>query len=319
MPRKPDIDLPDLSGKLVVVTGASDGIGLGVANRLAATGAELVLPVRNRTKGEAAIERIRTTTPGAAVSLRDLDLASLHSVAALGETLNAEGRPIDILINDAAVMAPATRHTTADGFELQFGTNHLGHFALAGHLLPLLSAGRARVTTVSSLAARRASYNWDDLQWERDYHPSKSYGQSKLATLQFALELQRRSRQAGWGITSNAAHPGLAPTNLQSSGPNMGRTKEASMDRWMKRLSRLGFLVGTVGTAVLPPLYAATMPDAVGGAFYGPDNLLHTSGGPAEEPVYKPARDEDDAARIWQVSEELTGVSFSIDQQPVGS
>lgn len=306
MPRKQaDIEVPDLSGKLAVVTGASDGIGFGLAGRLAAAGAEVLMPVRSRNKGAAAVERILAQTPGAAVSLRDLDLASLASVAALGDTLNDEGRPIDILVNNAAVMAPQTRHTTVDGLELQFGTNYLGHFALTAQLLPLLRAGRARVTTVTSLAARKASYNWGDLQWERSYHPMNAYGQSKLATLQFALELQRRSEASGWEITSNAAHPGLTTTNLQSSGPNMGRDGEASIDRWMKRLAKRGFLVQTVATGVLPALYAATMPEAKGGAFYGPDGLLHTTGAPARQRLYKSARDEDEARRLWQVSEEL--------------
>jgi NAD(P)-dependent dehydrogenase (short-subunit alcohol dehydrogenase family) len=311
MPRKqPDIEVPDLTNKRVLITGASDGLGLGLAGRLAAAGAEVVMPVRNPTKGAAAIERIKAETPGAEVSLRDLDLASLESVAALGETLRGEGRAIDILINDAGVMAPKTRQTTGDGLELQFETNYLGHFALAAQVLPLLRAGRARVTTVSSMAARSSKYNWDDLQWEKDYNPMKSYGQSKLATLQFALELERRSQAGGWGITSNAAHPGLTSTNLQASGPNMGREKESGMDRWFKRLSKRGFLVQTVAAGVLPTLYAATSPEAKGGAFYGPDGFLHTTGGPAEQAPYKPARSQADAERIWKVSEELAGVTF---------
>ncbi len=171
MPRRPvDISVPDLSGKRAVVTGGSDGIGLGLASRLAAAGAEVLLPVRNARKGEAAVALIRRENPRADVRLRDLDLSSLASVAALGEALRAEGGPIHILINNAGVMTPPDRQTTADGFELQFGTNYLGHFALVGHLLPLLRAGRARVTSQLSIAANQNAINWDDLNWERSYH-----------------------------------------------------------------------------------------------------------------------------------------------------
>src|SRR5258706_1227925 len=169
----------DRTGRLAVVTGASSGFGLGLAPRLAAAGAEILLPVRDEAKGEAALSRIRAEVPGADVSLRELDLASLKSVDALGDTLNAEGRPIHILINNAGLMTPATRHTTADGLELQFGTNHIGHFALTGRLLPLLSAGEARVTTMTSSAARHAPLNWEDLQSERAYAPVPPYNRSK--------------------------------------------------------------------------------------------------------------------------------------------
>ncbi|TDB83278.1 SDR family NAD(P)-dependent oxidoreductase, partial [Micromonospora fluostatini] len=204
MPRTPiDITLPDLSGKRAVVTGASDGMGLGMATRLAAAGAEVILPVRNPRKGEAAITTIRRAAPGATFSLRSLDLSSLESVAALGDTLREEGHPIHILINNAGVMRPPNRQSTADGFELQFGTNHLGHFALVGRLLPLLRAGGARVTSQVSIAARRGRINWDDLNWDRSYHGMRAYSQSKIAFGLFGLELDRRSRAHGWGITSN--------------------------------------------------------------------------------------------------------------------
>ena len=306
-----DVKVPDLTGKLAVVTGASDGLGLGLADRLARAGAEVILPVRNPAKGAAALARIRAANPGATVSTRTLDLASLDSVAALGQTLRAEGRPIDILINNAAVMAPATRHTTDDGLELQFGTNHLGHFALVAHLLPLLRAGHARVTTMSSFGARNAQLDWDDLQSERKYAPMRAYGQSKLAIMLFALELDRRSRAAGWGLVSNVAHPGLTATNLQASGPNLGRAKQSSMDRWFKRLSRVGFGVQTIETGVLPALYAATSPDAKGGAFYGPAGLAHLTGGATEQAVYRPARDTAAAEKIWASSERLAQVEFA--------
>ncbi|WP_302851356.1 SDR family oxidoreductase [Actinomadura sp. WMMB 499] len=261
MPRKRiDITVPDLSGKRAVVTGASDGIGLGIAARLAAAGAEVVLPVRNPRKGEAAITTIRRRTPDAAVSLRELDLSSLASVAALGATLQAEARPVHILINNAGVMTPPDRQATADGFELQFGTNHLGHFALVGHLLPLLRAGHARVTSQVSVAASRGTVNWDDLNWERSYDGMRAYRQSKIAFGLFGLELDRRSRARGWGITSNLAHPGVAPTNLLAARPELGRDRDTSGRRLIRALSERGILLGTVETAKLPALYAATSP-----------------------------------------------------------
>ncbi|MEU8207063.1 SDR family oxidoreductase [Streptosporangium sp. NPDC049046] len=306
-----DVSVPDLTGKLAVVTGASDGVGLGLAVRLARAGAELVLPVRNPVKGEAAVARVRAAAPGAVVSLRELDLASLASVAALAEKLNAEARPIDLLINNAGVMAPATRHTTADGLELQFGTNHIGHVALVGGILPLLRAGQARVTTMSSSAARTAGIDWDDLQSERKYSPIRSYGLSKLANLMFGLELDRRSRAGGWGVVSNVAHPGTTLTNLYASGPNLGRTRPSPLKAIMTRLSRVGLFVQTVDRGALPGLYAATDPRARGGRLYGPDGFGQFTGDPTELPIYKPARDEAAAARLWDVSERLARVEFA--------
>jgi NAD(P)-dependent dehydrogenase (short-subunit alcohol dehydrogenase family) len=306
-----DLTVPDLSGTLAVVTGASDGIGLGLAERLARAGAEVILPVRNPAKGDAALARIRAAAPGDTVSTRPLDLASLASVAALGRALRSEGRPIDLLVNNAAVMAPPDRHVSADGYELQFATNHLGHVALVAHLMPLLCTGGARVTTVSSFAARGGRIAWDDLQSERSYAPMKAYGQSKLALMLFALELDRRSRAEGWGITSNVVHPGLTSTNLQASGPNLGRTRRSPMDPVFRRLSKMGFLVQTVASGLRPALYAATSPAARGGAFYGPGGLGHFTGAPVEQNIYRTARDTADARRIWQVSEQLARVEFA--------
>ncbi|HVQ98120.1 MAG TPA: SDR family oxidoreductase, partial [Mycobacterium sp.] len=181
------VTVPDLSGKLAAVTGSNSGLGLGLARRLAGAGADVIMAICNRAKGEAAIAEIHETTPDAKLTIRSLDLSSLASVAALGEQLNAEGRPIDILINNAGVMTPPDRATTSDGFELQFGSNHLGHFALTAHLLPLLrAAGGARVVSLSSLAARQGRINFDDPQFEKSYSPMRAYGQSKLAVLMFA-------------------------------------------------------------------------------------------------------------------------------------
>ncbi|MGW0909567.1 SDR family oxidoreductase [Streptomyces sp. NPDC002853] len=313
MPRKTiDITVPDLTGRRAVVTGASDGIGLGLATRLAAAGAEVLLPVRNPRKGEAAITAIRQAVPHANVTLRELDLSSLASVAALGKTLGDEGRPIHILVNNAGVMTPPDRQTTADGFELQFGTNHLGHFALVAHLLPLLRAGHARVTSQVSVAAKQNAINWDDLNWERSYDGMKAYSQSKIALGLFGLELDRRSQADGWGITSNVAHPGVAPTNLLAARPEVGRAKDTMGVRLIRALSARGIVVGTVHTAQLPALYAATSPDAERGGFYGPRGPGHMGGPPAEQKLYPRLRGTGEARRVWQVSEELTKVPFLV-------
>jgi NAD(P)-dependent dehydrogenase (short-subunit alcohol dehydrogenase family) len=311
MPRRNiDIPIPDLSGRRAVVTGASDGMGLGIAARLAAAGAEVIMPVRNRAKGESAIARIRQGTPRADVSLRDLDLASLASVAALGETLGGEGLPIHLLINNAGVMTPPDRQTTADGFELQLGSNHLGHFALVAHLLPLLRAGRARVTSQISVAARRGSIDFADLNWERSYNGMRAYSQSKIAFGLFGLELDRRSRTLGWGITSNLSQPGVAPTNLLAARPELGRSEETSGRRVIRSLSERGILLGTVETAKLPALMAATDPQAQRGALYGPSGFGHLGGRPAEQRMYPSLLSSDDATRVWKASERLTGTAI---------
>jgi NAD(P)-dependent dehydrogenase (short-subunit alcohol dehydrogenase family) len=304
--------MPDLAGRRTVLTGGSDGIGLEIATRLAVAGAELVLPVRNPAKGESAVARIRQQAPDARVTLRHLDLSSLESVAALGETMRAEGDPIHLLINNAGVMTPPDRQTTVDGFELQFGTNHLGHFALVAQLLPLLQAGKARVTSQISVAANQGAINWDDLNWERSYHGMRAYSQSKIAFGQFGLELSRRSMEHGWGITSNLSHPGIAPTSLLSARPELGRggdTTSVLLIRWM---SARGILVGTPETAALPALFAATSREARDGAFYGPKGIGHMGGAPAEQPLFSRLRSEEEAARVWQVSEELTKVPFPV-------
>jgi NAD(P)-dependent dehydrogenase (short-subunit alcohol dehydrogenase family) len=310
-----DITVPDLSGRRAVLTGASDGIGLVLARRLAAAGADLVLPVRNRGKGEAAAAGIRARVPRASITLHALDLSSLGSVADFAGALLTEGRPIDVLVNNAGVMTPPERRTTVDGHELQFGTNHLGHVALVADLMPLLRAGRARVTTQVSVAANRNAINWDDLRWQRSYDAFSAYSQSKIALGLFGLELDRRSRAHGWGITSNIAHPGVAPTNLLAARPEIGRPGESREIRLIRRLSALG-IVGTPETAALPALFAATSPDAAGGRFYGPRRFRHMSGPPAEQQAYRRLRSLEDAQRIWRLSEQLTGVSFPQGQEP---
>ena len=311
MPRRtPDLTIPALHGTRAVITGASDGIGLGIAARLAAAGAEVIMPVRDREKGERAIERIRSSAPQGSLSLRDLDLAALDSVAALAQTLTGEGTPIGILVNNAGVMTPPTRRTTADGFELQFGANHLGHFALVGRLLPLLRAGSARVVSQISIAAERGSLNDDDLQWERSYDSMRAYSQSKIAVGLFGLELDRRSRRDGWGITSVLSHPGVAPTNLLAAQPELGRATQTTARRVIDALSRRGILFGTAESAALPAVLAATSVDVRGGEFFGPSGIAHLGGAPAAQKLYSRLRDDATAARVWNISEELTGVSF---------
>ena len=312
MPRTPtDITVPDLTGKHALVTGASDGLGLALAERLARAGADVVLPVRNQAKGAAAADRIRAAAPAATIAVRTLDLSSLASVAALADELIADGRPIDILVNNAGIMTPPSRRQSEDGFELQFATNHLGHFALTARLLPLLRAGRARVTTQASIAANRHGVAWDDLQWEQSYDKEKAYSSSKIAVALFGMQLDRLSRTRGWGITSNVAHPGISATNLLAAHPELGRDGDTLSVRVIRRLatSRIP-LAQTAAEGILPALYAATSPDAQGGRFYGPSGPMQLTGAPTERKPYKYIADERDGERIWRLSEQLTGVSW---------
>ncbi|WP_072314667.1 SDR family oxidoreductase [Agrococcus sp. Marseille-P2731] len=308
--RTIDIEIPDLSGTRALVTGGSDGIGLGIATRLARAGAELVLPVRNQQKGAAAKAAIEERAPAATVELQQLDLSSLASVAALGDTLRGDGRPIHLLINNAGVMTPPTRQVTSDCFELQLGTNHLGHFALVAQLLPLLRHGRARVTSQVSVAANGGAINWQDSNWERSYDGMRAYRHSKILFGLFGLELERRSAAAGWGITSNLSHPGIAPTSLLSARPELDRARDTAAVRAIRWMSARGILAGTPQTAGLPALHAATSPDARPGRLYGPRGPGHLGGAPAEQRMYSRLRSEDDARRGWSLSEELTGVRF---------
>lgn len=304
----PDLTLPDLTGTRALITGGSDGIGLRIATRLAAAGAELVLPVRSTAKGEAAVASILAVTPGAAVELRPLDLSSLASIASFTAALRDEGRPVHLLINNAGVMTPPERQSTADGFELQFGTNHLGHVALVGGLLPLLRDGHARVVSQVSVAANQGSINWDDLNWERSYDGMRAYSQSKIAFGLFARELQRRSDAGGWGVTSVLSHPGVAPTSLLAARPELGRSADTGGRRLIEWLSRRGILVGTADSAALPALLAATAPDPA--PFYGPAGPGHLGGRAGAQTLYSRLRSPEDARRIWSASEDLTGVAF---------
>jgi NAD(P)-dependent dehydrogenase (short-subunit alcohol dehydrogenase family) len=296
-------NIPPQNGRCAVVTGAG-GLGFEDALALARAGAEVIIAGRHPGKGADAVAKIRQAVPGASVRFELLDLAILASVADFATRLRAQRTSLDLLINNAGVMTPPTRRTTADGFELQFGTNYLGHFALTAHLMPLLRAGKdPRVVTLSSVAARAGAIDFDDLNAERGYRPMPVYGQSKLACLMFALELQRRSDAAGWGVTSTAAHPGIARTELLFNAP--GRGSAAARAR-----SLLWFLFQPVAQGALPTLYAATSPDARGGAYYGPSGLGETRGYPARARFPARALDAAAAARLWKVSEQMTGARF---------
>lgn len=308
-----NVDVPDLAGKLIVVTGSTSGVGLALAGRFAAAGAEVIMAIRNRAKGERAVAQIRSRTPGAAVTIRNLNLASLDSVAALGEELNAEGTPIDVLINNAAVIAARKRDTTADGFEMQFGTNHLGHFALTAQLLPLLRAAPSpRVVTVSAMAARHARLDFDDLQSETDYTPMQAYGRSKLANLIFARELDRRSRHAGWGVMSDAAHPGMAKPNSLDAATSDRTSTGSGPERFIRLTQRLlPFMWEDIERAIEPTLYAATSPQARGARLYAPRGWLEAAGGGVREVAIPPqAEDEANARQLWDLSEHLVGRKY---------
>ncbi|MCU1535513.1 MAG: oxidoreductase [Glaciihabitans sp.] len=310
-PRAADVAVPDLAGKLAVVTGANSGLGFGLTERFARAGAEVILAVRNQQRGEDAMARILQRVPQASLSIRSLDLSSLASVAAFAASLNSDGRPVDFLLNNAGVMMPPRRETTEDGFELQFGSNYLGHFALTAQLLPLLRAGNAHVVSLSSLIARVGRLDWDDLQ-STNYSPTRAYARSKLAMLMFARELQRRSVANGWGLRSNAAHPGSTVTNLQVSGPGLnGSGKASAVQRVSSLTQRWAWLWQQVPQGILPALYAAVSPDAEGGAYYGPGGFQELTGPAALAKVPPRARNERDAVRLWAESEKLTGVTVS--------
>ncbi len=311
-----DIDIPDQTGTLAVVTGANSGIGFGVSQRLAAAGAVVILAVRNTDKGNQAAQAMRAASPDAQVVVEQLDLASLASIEAFADRLLTRDQPIHTLINNAGIMTPPTRHITTDGFELQFGTNYLGHFALTGRLLPLLrKTGSSRVVTLSSLTNRIGTINFDDLQSEHSYRSQRAYGQAKLATLLFAMELNRRSLRSGWGIRSNAAHPGATLTNLQTTGPTLGRGSSTLLERLGMQVTRMipGFWQ-EIPQGALPTLYAATSSLAVGAGYYGPGGFGELTGMPAAARIPRKAQDENTARRLWQVSEELTRVHFPLGQ-----
>lgn len=304
MPDWTASDIPSQTGRSAIVTGTG-GLGYEDALALARAGCEIVIAGRDPLKGARAVARLRAELPVAAVRFEQLDLADLESVVDFGQRLRGQKDSLDLLINNAGVMMPPRRRESADGFELQFATNHLGHFALTAELLPLLRKGKnPRIVTVSSIAARNGAIDFDDLNAVKRYEAMPAYSQSKLACLMFAFELQRRSDAAGWGVSSIAAHPGVSRTDLLLNAP--GRFSLPGIAR-----SLLWFLFQPVAQGALPTLFAATAPDARPGAYYGPDRMGETRGHPTEAQIPPQALDRDDAARLWDLSAWLTGAAFS--------
>ncbi|MCE9515143.1 MAG: oxidoreductase [Mycobacterium sp.] len=301
-------EVPDQTGRIAVVTGSNTGLGFDTARVLAARGATVVMACRDTTKADAAATRIRELTPGARVAVQELDLGSLASVRRGAGAIASDYPRIDLLINNAGVMYPP-KQVTADGFELQFGTNHLGHFALTGLLLGnLLPVAGARVVAVASVAHKiRARIDFEDLQWERRrYGRVASYGQSKLANLMFAYELQRRLVAANHNADRTvavAAHPGVAATELTRHIPLMN----------LPGFSRLsGMLLNTAEMGALATLRAATDPAVTGGEYYGPDGLAGLRGHPRKVESSRQSQDGEIQRRLWQVSEQLTGVTYPV-------
>jgi len=296
-------DVPNQTGRTAVITGANTGIGFEAAKALAAHGASVVLAVRNLDRGKDAASRITAAAPGADVTIQRLDLTSLNSVRDAAQELRANHDKIDLLINNAGVMY-TPKDVTADGFELQFGTNHLGHFALTGLLLDrLLPVAGSRVVTISSMGHRiRAQIHFDDLQWERRYSRVGAYGQAKLANLMFTYELQRRL--AGTATTiAVAAHPGGSNTELARNSPAPLRVASSLLGRFLFQSPTMG---------ALPTLRAATDPGVLGGQYYGPDGFQEARGYPKLVRSSAQSHDAELQRRLWTVSEELTGVKFPV-------
>ena len=299
-------DIPDQRGRVAVVTGANSGIGFFAARGLAAAGARLILAVRNAEKGAEAARAIQAAAPNAEIEVGSLDLASLASVRGFADWFVTGHEGLDLLINNAGTMAFSPRRETADGFEISFGTNHLGHFALTGLLIgPMEGRGDARIVTVSGAFHRMGRINFDDLQAKRPYGRIRAYAQSKLANLLFAFELDRRLCAAGSTIRSLAAHPGFAATNIQSA---------AASSRFDRLFGAVGkrFFAQSAEMGALPTLYAATSPGLEGGSHIGPSRLFEAHGYPKLAGSSAAARDEETARRLWEVSEQLTGVRFPI-------
>ncbi|WP_131768162.1 oxidoreductase [Candidatus Protofrankia californiensis] len=295
-------DIPDQAGRTFIVTGANSGLGYITTRELARRGAHVVMAVRNEARGEEALEKLRVGQPEARLEVRRLDLSDLDSVSTFAKGVIADGIPVDVLVNNAGIMMPP-RSLTAQGFEVQFGVNHLAHFALTGLLLDVLAAGSGgRVVTVSSALHKKGSIHWDNLNGERRYFPVTFYTQSKFANILFGLELDRRLRASAAPVRSLMAHPGYAATNLQSAGPT------GLLNLVLKITNR--FIAKDAGTGALSQLYAATHPDAEGGQFIGPGERGESKGYPTVVQPVKTALDPDAAERLWGLSEELTGVRY---------
>jgi NAD(P)-dependent dehydrogenase (short-subunit alcohol dehydrogenase family) len=298
--------IPSQQGKLAIVTGANSGIGFHASRELARAGCVVILACRDKDKAAAARQRIVSEIPNALVEVGILDLASLASIRKFAAEFLVTGRVLDLLINNAGVMAYPTRRVTADGFEAQFGTNHLGHFALTGLLLlAILAAPAARIVTVSSIAHKGASIHFDDLQWERSYQDWGAYRQSKLANLLFGFELERRLRSAGTRAISVVVHPGVAATSIFKNGPGANGLFNKFKSQVVDIISQPD------DRGALPTLYGAVSPEAQGGKYYGPNGFKEIRGYPVEVQAEPPAKNVADAKRLWKSSEELTGVIYT--------
>ncbi|KIF67842.1 short-chain dehydrogenase [Streptomyces sp. AcH 505] len=302
--------VPDQHGRLAVVTGANSGTGKEAAKRLAGAGARVVLAVRTVAKGEQARAEILAAHPDARLDVRRIDLAELDSVREFADGLIAEGTPLDLLVNNAGVMSPPSRIATADGFELQMGSNFLGPFALTLRLLPLLLAADApRVATMTSGTANYGTIDFQDLQWEsRRYSAVRSYAQSKLADLILTRQLAVVAAERGWPLLSTAAHPGYTKTNLQTAGASLGTGKPSFTYSLMNRFDILPSQGVEQGAE--PLLYAATSPDAVAAGYYGPGGRFGLVGPAAPARTTRRARDTEVNARLWSEAERLTGVTL---------
>lgn len=299
-------EIPPQQGRLALITGANSGIGFQAARYLSRAGTSVILGCRNAAKGEAARAKILAEQPSAKVEVRVLDMADLDSIRHFATQFLSEQAPLDLLINNAGVMAIPERRTTQQGFEMQFGTNHLGHFALTGLLLPsLLIQPSSRIVTVASIAHKGGTLNFDDLNAERSYDPRKAYQQSKLANLVFGVELDRRLRAHSAGTISVIAHPGVAVTNIVSNGMGTGfRARIAGL--------LFPFIGQSDDRGSWPILYAATSPEAHGGGYYGPDGFAEIRGTPVEVKPKPHALDPAAGKRLWEASEAMTGVHYDL-------
>ena len=297
-------EIPSQTGKLAIVTGANSGIGYHTVLELARAGAAVIMACRNAQKAEEAKAKILAAVPQAKLEVAIVDMANLDSIREFAEAFVATGRQLDMLINNAGIMALPKRTATAQGFEAQFGTNHLGHFALTGELMPaLLKTPGSRVVTVASIAHKGGRMRFEDPNWERAYDPRKAYQQSKLANILFGLELDRRLKRANADVASILAHPGLATTGIITNG--MGKSLKT-------RFMNFSFAMVAQSDArgAWPTLYAATSPGAQSGHYYGPDGIAEAKGTPVEVTPKPHALDPVAAARLWHISEQMTAVEY---------
>ncbi|MDD3799082.1 MAG: oxidoreductase [Novosphingobium sp.] len=306
-----EADIPDLSGKRVLVTGGASGIGYDAARALAQHGAQVIIADRNEEGGKAAVAKIRALAPQAQVDFRPLDLSSLAAVRQFAAAMAAEGGKLDILVNNAGIQPISDRRESADGFELTFAIGHLGHFVLTAGLWPLLEAApQPRVVTVSSMVHGAGSFDWDDLQITRGYSSQRPYNQTKLANLLFARELQRRVDAAGGKVKSMAVHPGVAQTSIGANRKQLGKFQLGDYFVSLVLKFVMPFLGQPASAGALPTMYAASAPEAQGGGFYGPQGFGEMKGPPGPAKIKPAAQDMAVARKLWDVTEKLTGTGF---------